>query len=570
MANAVFNSTESYFSDFKPNANVSRSVFDLSCIRTFDTDFGALIPFYLLDCLPNDSFDFSCVVKSTCIPLLTPLYTNIKISTAFFYVPYYLLWRHFDRFISGGKNGSYVAELPTICDPSDPDGNVTFAPNSLGDYFGFPVNVPLKGVSAFPFAAYQRIYRDYFLNQDMQLPFIDGSPSNDNDWLPEDDFDFVLKDGSHSCFGPSIGKTFNVSLPFLNVIRFKNWRKDYFTSSMYSPQRGPTPALPVTGTVNIDVRPKTPAQVGVGSSEISPLVTDSGTPYLVDPSSGAPYNRLYSALENSVVANFTNQVGFTIDDLRLAMQVSEWLERNMRVKAQYNEFLRIHFNDAPIDERLTKPYYIGGTVQDLVVSEVLQMSESTDTSAQGTPTGHARSFDSQHVGTFHSHEYGLIIGLMYIMPDTTYTQGIDRHWTKKDKFDFYFPEFAQLSPQAILNKEIFATGTSVDDEVFGYIGRMDEYRHMRSMAVGSLRNPLTEDFYSWTMSREFSSTPTLNSNAFLSSNGRLGESTIPSVNTTIRHDAFAVSTVNPFIVQAGVQCRAVRPLPYVNVPKGLL
>lgn len=613
MANAVFNSVESYFAKDKLKPNVPYSKFDLSHIRSMDIDFGILYPFWIEDCLPGDRFKISNVLKLQALPLKNPLFNNIKLYTYYFYVPYYLLWRHFDRFISGGRDGTYAAELPVIHVNSNnlslpaslggTDRDTIFGYNTLWDYLGFEPIVPVSDgqstvtfksfdVSAFPFAAYQRIFRDYFFNQDVQ------TYDNVNRWFPEDDFDFVLHDGVNAVLGessltPDSAGDYNYLLssvdpnssrPCLLALRARNFNKDYFTSSMFSPQRGPAQAL------------------GSNLPSVASLVSDNGITYSgsniirVVPS-GSTFKFTFLDVNDTSYAKdvladqFTKLVStgnFTISDLHLAQQIELWMERNMQVKAQYNEFLRIHFNDAPLDERLTKPYYIGGSVQDVQISNVMQTSQTTSTSAQGTLTGNASSFDSDYIGTFHCHEYGLIMGICCIMPESYYEHGLDRHWTKQSRFDFYFPEFCDLEPQAILRKEYDARGVgnaSWLDEPMSYIGRYDEYRHHRSLAVGSLRNPATSDFKSWIMPRvnPFEETPyyigkPVLSNSLICTHRHYGVFSSPAkvydgslqdyrYQSLISHDVWDTGyTVNPFILQIGISCTAVRPLPYVPDP----
>lgn len=575
MPNAVFNSMEDSFNPPDNSPDVRRSVFDLSHLVSFDCDFGALIPFYLEDCLPSDRFEIKNAVRVQALPLSCPLWNNIRVNTYYFYVPYYLLWHKFDRFLSGGRDGTYTCELPYVSfdsSSSDPGSG----PNTLADYLGFPVTDSADRsfyytVSAFPFAAYQRIYRDYFMSQDNQ------TDSNVNSWFPADDLDFCLTDGTNSYMAQDVAPDFDalnaINDPGLKVLRYRNFRKDYFTSAMFSPQRGPAQAVPSTGFTFPD----------------SSLVTDGADVtamaqhYNIAPLYIASNNKIFG-VSNTTTSNKENiqnvfssgSSGFTVSDLHLAVQLQRWFEKNMRVKAQYNEFLRVHFGDAPIDERLTKPYYIGGTSQVLTVSDVMQTSATTETSPQGTITGNGNSFDTGYIGRFQSHEYGLIMGIMSIMPDVYYNEGLNRHWTKSSRFDFYFPEFADLEPQAILNKELYMSDNDdTNNSVFGYIGYADEYRHHRSMVCGSLRNPNTTDFSSWVITRNFKSTPTLNSNSFISSCKQLGSWKCPPYTTgdnpeplsTISHNAWASGySVNPFMVQVGLSITANRPLPYVSDP----
>lgn len=571
MANAVFNSMESYFrkENFK-NDNVPHSVFDLSHIRTFDTQYGALIPFYLEDCLPTDKFTISNTIRVQSLPMTTPLYNNIRVYTYYFFVPYYMLWHKFPLFMEGGRDGNYTAELPYIVIST---GNSTYTyshiksePNSIFDYLGFPcsghgeiagTNVGTT-ISAFPFAAYERIYRDYFMNQD------DQTSTNVNEWFPEDDFDFQLSDGDNTLY--YLGSTnlnineipYGMSYPTGWYIRFKNFRQDYFTSAWFSPQRGKSVSI-----LKVDYN-----NVLAPGEEIPwwhTLFVTTGNKFTFLPETHVADEH------NNKIVNAFSQLG-TINDLRSEVMIQSWLENNMKAKPQYTEFLQVHFGDSYVDERLIKPAYIGGSVQSINVSQVVQTSQTTDTSAQGTLTGNASSFGDDFIGKYTCQEYGLIMGLMCIMPEVYYTTGIDRRWKKESRFDFYFPEFANLPPRGIYNYELFVTGNSSSDKaIFGYSGYGDEYRHHRSMAVGSMRNPNTQDFYSWTIKREFSATPTLNSNNFISSCSDLGVETLPTSKSTISHDVWATGkTVNPFIVQVGLNIKAVRPLPYYPDPSRVL
>lgn len=566
--------------DLKPQ--VSRSLFDLSYVHSFTGRYGRLMPVYLQDCVPNDTFDISVVLKATTVPFASPFYNNIRIFVDFYYVPYYLLWRKFDRFIFGGRDGRFTVAHPVLSDTNF----ITFQSGSIGDYLGFPVGVQIPkedAPSAFPFMAYQRIYRDYYMNQDVQ------QDKNITQWFPDDDSKFQLGDGSQTTISPMGADVSEYGDPIsLTEMRFHNWRDDYFTKSMFSPQRGGESGVPVTlGDLDVYVDGITePARVygWYGMTEkknFSTISSTSDTELAVrldlnDSEVGRNYRRgtvttfTSSPAVGSEGVGFTNRklvarsssntaLGFTVNELRLATQLQIWLERNMRTKAQYNESLRIHFADAPLDERLTKPAYIGGYYTNLNVSDVVQTSNTNDSSYLGQRAGVSNAFDSGFVGKFHSHEFGLIMGICWIMPDAHYTQGIDREWSKKDRFDYYFPEFAQLSPQAILAKELYANqDTQSNNTVFAYQGRFDEMRHRRNRVTGLLRDVNSQDFFSWTAARVFSSHPTLTASFINSEN-------------TVRTDAFVTGdSMDYFIIQAGFNVRAVRPLPVQNVPQGLM
>lgn len=561
---------------------VSRSLFDLSHRLDCDMDFGKLYPIYVQDCVPNDTFTINVRSFVRSLPLEVPVLSRIRLRTAFYYVPYYLLWHKFDRFIFGGRDGTFTVDPPVM------DFSTVPSIGSLADYLGFPCVENLTSEvfcpeedypSAFPFLAYQRIYRDYYLNQDLQ------TQTNVNAWFPADEQDWQATDGiqsstfeshtSNNWISPTGTRNELALVDGLNGInlmkwRYRNWSVDYFTGCTFSPQRGPMQALPLTGTAPISrITTGGTWLHNQGSGDI-PLFTGNSTsttkiPFQTgsDPYPPSPTqfeDRIFTQLHKYGISG--SDIGsFTIEDIRLATEIQAWLERNMRTKAQYNESLRIHFGDAPLDERLTKPYFIGATTQDIVISEVLQTSETSNDSPLGSMAGHGISSDRSFVGKFHSHEFGLIMGIASIMPDTSYIQqGIPREWSKRTRYDYYFPEFAQLSPQPVLKKELYLTQyTSDNNSAFGYIGRFDEMRFRFDRVCGHLSDSSMADYFNYTLARKFESQPTLNSDAFINSEG------------TVRHDAWTTgNSLPPFICEFAFDVRAVRPLPVANIPTGLL
>ena len=215
----------------------------------------------------------------------------------------------------------------------------------------------------------------------------------------------------------------------------------------------------------------------------------------------------YTALQNNTV-DLSTASTFDIADLRLAFQIQKWMERNARGGVRYTEFLRAHFGVAPRDERLHRPEYIGGSKSPVIMSEVLQTSSTDLTTPQGNLAGHGISAQDQFCGSYRAAEFGLIMGIMSIMPKPAYSQGINRQWLRRSKFDFFFPEFVGLSEQAIEQAEIYATDVaSANTTIFGYQGRYDEMRTKDNMVVGEMRT--TFDY--WHLARQFSSAPLLNS-----------------------------------------------------------
>ena len=266
--------------------------------------------------------------------------------------------------------------------------------------------------------------------------------------------------------------------------------------------------------------------------------------------SAGVYNAYALNALNKNTVDLSSATTFDISDLRLAFQIQKWMERNARAGARYTEFLRAHFGVSPRDERLQRPEYIGGSKSPVIFSEVLQTSSTDVTSPQGNLAGHGLTVSQSYCGKYHATEYGLVIGLMSVMPRTSYSQGINRQWLRRTKYDFYFPEFANLSEQAVENAEICATASSAHNTgIFGYQGRYDEMRTKDNMVCSQMRD--TFDY--WHLARQFDPTtpPTLNDDF---------------VECIPRKDIFAVPSEPGLIVSFGNIIKAIRPLPIMGEP----
>ena len=480
-----------------------RSVFDLSYEKKFTCDMGQLIPVLCDEMVPGDFFKIGNQAIVRFQPLVAPVLHEINIYTHYFFVPYRLLWDEWETFISGGVTGDETPTIPTW-EPTDP----TPDEGSLWDYMGFPTGIDPDGAYPldFPRRAYNLVYNEYYRDETLIT---------------------------------------EVALTNETILN-RCWEKDYFTSSLPWQQRGTAPALPITGTTFADfsdavsgnIVDQAVQRVQVGSaSDI--IYTPNGT-----------YNaRLLAALNNNTV-DLSTASTFDIADLRLAFQIQKWMERNARAGARYTEFLHSHFGVSPRDDRLQRPEYIGGSKSPVIISEVLQTSSTDGTSPQGNLAGHGISVSDAYCGKYHANEFGLIIGIMSIMPRSAYSQGINRQWLRRTKYDFYFPEFANLSEQAIENAEICATNSAVHNNgIFGYQGRYDEMRYKPNMISGELRT--TYDY--WHLAREFSTAapPTLNATF---------------VTCDPRKDIFAAPSEPGLIVSFGNIIKAFRPIPIMSEP----
>ena len=383
MSNKVFQSV----SALRPGM----SVFDLSYMKTFTCDMGQLIPIMCDEMVPGDIFKIGNQSVIRFQPLVAPILHEINAYVHYFFVPYRLLWDQWEDFISGGPNGSDASVPPVVAVTAKDIG-------SVDDYLGFPTGVtltPNTQYSAFPRYAYNLIYNEYYRDETLQ---------------PE-----VALGGS--------------------VIKNRNWEKDYFTSSLPWQQRGTAPALPISGTTH--------AVWGAVQASGTYNVTPAGVFQTSVPPNYRPKDADTKGLLEANTIDLSSATTFNVADLRLVFQIQKWLERNARSGVRYTEFLRSHFGVSPRDDRLQRPEYVGGSKSPIIVSEVLQTSE-TGTSPQGNMAGHGISASSTYCGKYRATEYGVMMGIMSIMPRSMYQQGINRQWMRKTKYDYYFPEFANL------------------------------------------------------------------------------------------------------------------------------
>lgn len=480
-----------------------RSVFDLSHRRTLTCDMGQLIPTFLQDVIPGDKWQIGNELVLRFQPLVAPIMHEINAYIHYFFVPYRLLWADWESWITGGVDGSFADPIPTWHPTLSPAKNGI---GSLWDYMGFPTTVDPQGAYPvdWPRRAYNLVYNQYYRDE---TNIAEVALSNED-------------------------------------VLVRSWEKDYFTSALPWQQRGTAPALPISGSSSAvfataafqNAAPDTNAGAlnAAGDNKIRLNNADA-------------MNNFRNALNNNTVS-FASATTFTVADLRLAFQIQKWLERNARAGVRYTEFLRGRYGVSPRDDRLQRPEYLGGFKTPVIVSEVLQTSSTDTTTPQGNMAGHGMTVDRQFSASYFAQEFGLIIGMMSIMPRTQYQQGINRQWLRSSRYEYYSPEFAHLSEQAILRREIYADNNTVNNNtIFGYQGRYDEYRYVPSSVHGQMRT--TFDY--WHLGRIFASAPALNS-TFL--------------NCVPDKRIFAVPSEPGLLVTVGNLVRAVRPLPIIAEP----
>lgn len=493
--------------------------------RSFDYDIGQAIPVEFRDMVPGDNFKVYFNVINRFKPLVSPVMGKLDFWAFYFFVPYRNLDPNFERGITGGDDEDLDEEgNPVVFDYSFPsigsnfsDVNVQIVKKySLMDYAGLPIglasNSPIaKMCTDYFIRAYHSIYNEWFRDENLQRKrkLMVTKRDFDNSLVPSTTVD-------QEEYG-----IFNVA-----------WKKDYFTSALLSQQKGIAPSLPLSGelpvywTLNSGVNSDgygygnfisgkdtvTHAQFG-GVVDKYTVSADGTTlkhapTYVYTDGSGSVGERPVS---DDVMANINglvrlqNGTTFDVSELRTVIQIQKILERANRTGSRYTEYLRSFFSVSPKDSRLQRPEFIGARKVPVVINEVLQTSQTTDSSAQGTQAGHGISVASNYVGKYFAEEYGCLVGIVFCRPTPLYTQGVNRQWFKKSRYDFYLPQLCNLSEQGIYAGELYVDNTDDDTKIWGFQGRWNEMRAGTSLACGAMR----DTYAYWNFSRHFDIRPEL-------------------------------------------------------------
>jgi hypothetical protein len=546
---SVNRATQHLFSQV-PSTQIPRSVFDRS--HGYKTTFnsGFLVPFYVDEVLPGDSFKLTATLFARLSTPIVPFMDNLYLETFFFFVPNRLVWDNWQKFNGEQKNPTDSTDflIPTV-------SGTNVQNQTLWDYFGLPTNVnkALK-VNALPFRAYNLIFNEWFrdenLQDSLQVPTGDG-PDNLSDY---------------------------------NLVR-RGKRHDYFTSCLPWPQKGPGVEISLGGTVPVSGDVSFYRQVGsyhvdngisgvnnwsdrvlfketvpfnIGSKDAnwngSGPVPLQGSFLASDPHPDqiSFFAGRYGITSDGFTADLSKATPISINDLRQAFQIQKLYERDARGGTRYTEILRSHFGVISPDARLQRPEYLGGSSARISINPVQQTSSTNEITPQGNLAAYGVVSDSFNGFSKSFVEHGYVFGFVNVRADLTYQQGLNRMWSRQGRFDFYWPVLAHLGEQAVLNREIYAQGTADDEKVFGYQERYAEYRYYPGQITGKFRSTDPQPLDSWHLAQKFSSLPTLSSQ-FIQDN--------PPVERVI-----AVQGEPQFLFDSYIRLKCARPMPVYSVP----
>lgn len=564
------------------NIDISRSRFNRHSSVKTSFNVGDIIPFYVDEVLPGDSFDIKTNKVVRMQPLVSAPMDNLYLDTYYFFVPNRLVWEHWKNLMGENTDSAWIPaveyEVPQITSPASSG----WTEGTIADYFGIPTGVPNLSVNALPFRAYALIMNDWFrdenLTDPLNIPMDETTVAGVNTGVYVTD---VAKGGK-----PFVASKYH----------------DYFTSALPSPQKGPDVEISLAsgdgvvytgdyhdtygdgvnmtytykGQYNDDISGNYGFTHVLGNKGTTPVSLSAGVEYNSNSNSNlvdAVYKNSYTSLSpngsalypNNLYAHLDSSSVVTINQLRMAFQIQKLYEKDARGGTRYIEGIKSHFGVTSPDARMQRPEYLGGNRVPININQVIQTSNSgADITPQGNVAGYSLSNDTNNDFFRSFTEHGFIIGLMVARYDHTYQQGLDRFWSRKTRFDYYYPVLANIGEQAILNKEIYAQGSAVknpdtndavDNEVFGYQEAWADYRYKPSRVTGEMRSNIDKSLDSWHFADDYDSLP------------RLSDSWIREDKSPVdRVLAVQSSVANQLFADIYIENVTTRPMPMYSIP----
>lgn len=547
----------SHFSQI-PQADIRRSKFTRNHSHKTTFNAGKLIPIYVDEMLPGDTFSMDTSIFCRMSTPIYPVMDNAYMDYYYFFVPNRLIWDHWSEFMGENTSAPWaqtteysIPQVLTGAAPTQP----TFESGSVADYMGLPLSVHGISVSALPFRAYVLIWNEWFRSENVDYPayFV---KSDANRTLDKMGTESLAIDGG----------------ALLPVDKFH----DYFTSALPAPQKGAPVTVPI-GQQAI-VRTSATDLITSGLDSLNPLrmtgqpspsaayhlMVNAATPGVagkvyVDTTTSTPVGSNPTSAPTNLYADLSEATSVTINALRQAFQVQRLLELDARGGTRYVSLIKAHFGVTSPDARQQRPEYLGGRRFPLNMQQVLQTSATDTTSPQGNTAAFSATSSVHSDFTYSATEHGWLIGVACVRTDHTYQQGINRMWSRKGRYDFYWPALAHLGEQAILNKEIYATGSglaSQDNNAFGYQEAWAEYRYKPSFVSGAMRSNAGQgSLDSWHYADYYESLPRLSSSWL--------QETDANINRTL---AVKSDIADQFICDINFRLTCVRPMPLYSIP----
>lgn len=503
----------SRFAQNPTNLDISRSKFNRDASIKTSMNVGDLVPFYLEEVLPGDTFQVKTNKVVRFQPMVTAPMDNVYFDTYYFYVPTRLLWKHWKEFNGENTESAWIPtteySIPQIEAP-----NGGWSVGTIADYLGLPTGVDGISVSALPFRGYAMIVNEWFRDQNVQLPININTDDTTVTGVNTGNYVTDLQLGGK----PFVANKFH----------------DYFTSTLPGPQKGPDVTVSISN-ISAQSPVKTSSDsfdtTGLPAIDFNQVSTETqrsftnGNAYqfYLDKTPGGLSSSTYwsdNVLNGDLTVgvtpsnlyadiNIDSQSLITINQLRMAFQIQKFYEKQARGGSRYREVLKSMFGVTSPDARMQIPEYLGGNRVPININSVIQMSSTDATSPQGNVAGQSITADSHGDFIKSFTEHGYIFGLCVARYDHTYQQGIPRTFSRKTQFDYYWPVFANIGEQAVLNKEIFAQGTDEDEEVFGYQEAWADYRYRPDIVTGEMRSAAQNSLDVWHFADDYETLPSL-------------------------------------------------------------